>query len=98
MHYDGLEVAESSIQFMALVRGIPLRIAHRNEPWPGDRTEGIPEPMRTNAASVDSELAALGMGKRQITGPIPNPYFKNGSRIKDATLPTLLLVCRLDGA
>lgn len=98
MHYDGMEVAESSIQFVVLMRGIPLRIAPTDEPWPGDRTDGIPEPMRVNAASVDSELAVLGMGKRQITGPIPNPYFKNASRFKDATLPTLLLVCRLDAA
>ncbi|WP_299451448.1 TIGR03790 family protein [uncultured Pigmentiphaga sp.] len=98
MHYDGLEVAESSIQFMVLMRGIPLRIAHRNESWPGDRPESVPDPMKTNAASVDSELAVLGMGKRQISGPIPNPYFRNTSRIRDAALPALLLVCRLDGA
>lgn len=98
MQYDGMEVAESSIQFVALMRGIPLRIANLSEPWPGDRTEGVPQPMLMNAAAVDSELALLGTGKRQITGPIPNPYFKSLSRVKDAALPTLLLVCRIDAA
>lgn len=92
------EVAESSIQFVALMRGIPLRIAHHEGEWPGDDRSKATGPLAHDEASVDSELAVLGSGTRQITGPLPNPYFKNYGRLRDAAIPSLLLVCRLDAA
>lgn len=93
-----LEVAESSIRFVAIMRGIPLRIARHEGDWPGNMTAKVQPPFSPNEASVDSELAIMGAGLRQITGPIPNPYFKSAQRLQQAALPQLLLVCRLDAA
>lgn len=91
-------VEESSIRFVALIRGIPLRIAPATLPYAGDRQQAFPAPLNHNEAAVDSELAMLGTGSRQITGPSPNPYYGNFGRFQDAALPSLLLVCRLDAA
>jgi hypothetical protein len=47
-----------------------------------------------NEASVDSELAALGLFSRQISGATPNPYFKDFRTIKELEGTPLLLVAR----
>jgi uncharacterized protein (TIGR03790 family) len=49
-----------------------------------------------NEASVDSELAVLGLFSRQISGAAINPYFQNFRPIAELENPALLLVCRLD--
>jgi len=90
-----LPVSDNRIRFIALMRGIPLKIASTGN-YPGDSFKGIPQ-FGTNAAAVDSELATLGLRTRKITGPFWNPYFKSFTPFMDAPLAPFMLVCRLDG-
>ena len=94
---NGPRVEGSSIRFVVLMRGIPLKIAAATN-YPGDDSEKPRSELRHNEAAVDSELAALGIGTRQITGPLDNKYFRSFSRLEDTPLAPLLLVCRLDAA
>ena len=88
-------VDESKIRFVALMRGIPLKIAPVAA-WPGDKPVTNPSQFNHNEAAVDSELALLGAATRQISGPLDNPCFKNPAGWQKA--PWLLMVCRLDAA
>ena len=96
---DGVTVNASCIHFVALMRGIPLRIATVSD-YPGNNPKpgGSDAISSHNEASVDSELAVLGMFTQQISGAIKNFYFRAFAPIADAPLPTMLLVCRLDAA
>jgi uncharacterized protein (TIGR03790 family) len=89
-------VEASCIHFVALMRGIPLKIAPQSEPYAGDSSEGPPQVMAHNEASVDSELAVLGVYSRRISGGLNNPYFRSYQRVAESGFPALLLVCRLD--
>jgi len=90
-----LRVEANKIRFVALMRGIPLKIAP-TVGYPGDIQTGPPVISTRNEASVDSELAALAILSRTISGALNNPYFGNSTRFAAANLPALLLVCRLD--
>lgn len=73
-------------KYLVLCHGLPLKIR-----GPGDK-------MNTEAASVDSELAALKLelvsGKKApLPGSIPNPYF----RAPRGAVPAIFLVTRLGG-
>ncbi len=57
-------VAANSIRFIALVKGMPLKIS-RAPDYPGDPPAAGPVGNR-NEASVDSELAVLPLHSRQI--------------------------------
>jgi uncharacterized protein (TIGR03790 family) len=87
-------VASNSIRFVALIKGIPLKIRPTPD-YPGDKPGGPPLGNR-NDASVDSEVAALGAFSDQISGPIPNPYFQSYRAIAEVDHSAVLLVCRLD--
>jgi uncharacterized protein (TIGR03790 family) len=88
-------ISSNRIRFVALMRGIPLKI-RPTQNYPGDFCRQ-PSPIKEqNAASVDSELAVLGGFTRSISGIVPNPYYRSYSRISDTNLPGLMLVCRLD--
>jgi len=88
-------VLTSSIRFVAVIRGMPLKIRSTTAAYPGD--EPGPGPVgNRNEASVDSELAVLGSFSRQISGVLPNPYFQSFRPIGDLENAALLLVCRLD--
>ena len=89
----GARVAESTIRYVALMRGVPLRIA-AVAAAEGDRPLAGSSPLNHNEAAVDSELAVLGMQTRQISGPLENPVFRK----PEAQIPWLLRVCRLDAA
>jgi uncharacterized protein (TIGR03790 family) len=88
-------VMATSIRFVALIKGMPLKIRAALEPYPGDKRGGGPIDDR-NEASVDSELATLGYFSPQISGAKPNTYFKSFQSIDQWEDPALLLVCRLD--
>ena len=101
--FDGRrEVAASSIRFVALIRGIPLKVRTTIEPPAPDK----PAPPRPNGdhpidghdeASVDSELSVLGAFQDNRFGIVPNPYFRRFSPVLDSSVTAgLLLVCRLD--
>ena len=84
----------NSIRFVALIKGIPLKIRAETAPYPGDK-QGV-SPGDHNEASVDSELAVLARSTHQISGPLINPYFQSYRAINEFEEQSLLLVCRLD--
>ena len=88
-----LGVMSSSIHFVALMKGVPLKIRSTTD-YPGDKRAA--PPTDRNEASVDSELTTLARYSRQISGPLNNPYFQSHSPIATFGDSTLLLVCRLD--
>lgn len=86
-------VSASSIRFIALMKGMPLKI-RAAENYPGDKSDGGPINNR-NEACVDSELSTLAYFRREISGAMINPYFQSYRPIRDAP-EIVLLVCRLD--
>ncbi len=89
-------VEANKIRFIALMRGMPLKIAERPK-YPGDSQNGPPPVGIVNAAAVDSELSVLGLNSRQISGALVNPYFRGFASMEDFRHPEVMLVCRLDG-
>ena len=92
----GKRVQTLGIHFVALIRGMPLKIRPIATPYLGDNPAGGGPVQGRNEASVDSELSALGFFTRQISGAITNPYFQGFRPIKELTAAPLLLVTRLD--
>jgi uncharacterized protein (TIGR03790 family) len=88
-------VIANKIRFVALIRGIPLKISTTAN-YEGDKTNGLAPVGNVNAAAVDADLAVLGLNTRMISGPLKNPYFRSFTPIAEAERPELLLVCRLD--
>lgn len=95
---SGGEVVDTSIRFVALIRGVPLKI----EPDPGIPSAKTDERMPAaiasrNDASVDSELACMGLSASPAAGIVENPYFGRFTPIlEESVYPGLLLVSRLD--
>ncbi len=86
----------NEIWAMVLMRGIPLKIA----PDPSlVETPPLQEALRTNAASVDSELALLPFSGLPRSGLILNPYYTEGRTHRFDRIDALdsILVGRLDG-
>ena len=86
--------SENSIRFVALIKGIPLKIKATSD-YPGDQVGPAPIGNR-NEASVDSELAVLGAYAHQISGFVANPYFQSYRAITESDNSPVMLVCRLD--
>lgn len=91
-------VVQSSIRFVALIRGIPLKIARDASIPPPADTRGIPQVISSrNDASVDSEIAALGLSEWEPASIVENPYFGRFTQIlDDSVFPGMLLPARLD--
>ena len=93
---QGDRVIETKIRFVALVRGMPLKILRQEggvAPRPG-QTEPVAS---RDEASVDSELAVLATQNDAGAGAVENPYYGSFIPIRELmTEPGLLLVCRLD--
>jgi uncharacterized protein (TIGR03790 family) len=94
VHGGQTTIAANSIRFIALIKGMPLKIRAASD-YPGDKPGAAPIRNR-NDASVDSELATLGAFSSQISGALPNPYFQSYRAITDFENSALMLVCRLD--
>jgi uncharacterized protein (TIGR03790 family) len=96
------EAASNRIRFVALMRGMPLKIRttipppEPNKPPPPRPNGG--DPVRSHdEASVDSELATLGVFIDDNFGVVSNPYFRRFVPALDGGLPpAMMLVCRLD--
>jgi uncharacterized protein (TIGR03790 family) len=94
---DAGRVENTKIRFVALMRGIPLKISQFAS-YPGDKSDGEPPEIFTrNSAAVDSELSVLGLWSKQISGVQQNPYYRETKTIAETDLESQLLVCRLDG-
>ena len=89
-----VEVSASSIHFVALIKGVPMKIRPAAN-YPGDQPGAGPIASR-NEASVDSELAVLGRFSPAISGAVTNPYFQSYRPINEFENASILLVCRLD--
>ena len=99
---DQTEVTGSRIRYIALMRGMPLKIKTTIVPPAPDK----PPPPRPNGgdpigghdeASVDSELSILGAFRDDHFGIVNNPYYRRFAPILDSAVTSgLLLVCRLD--
>jgi len=87
-------VRASKIHFVALIRGIPLKI-RATTPSPGEQVDNNQISSDTRA-SVDSELSVLGIPSTPLGGPGNNPYFQSFKSITEIENLPLLLVCRLD--
>lgn len=91
-------VFEHSIDYLVICRGVPLRIAH--DPALVDEKEllanGKRQEFATNQASVDNELALVGVGAGPIMGFVPNPLYGAGEPSL-RTGPRVVKVMRLDG-
>lgn len=88
---------------VVLCRGVPLRISNDSSKLPplppAKDGESAPShgPLGTNCASVDSEIALLGVPETAANGAIVNPFFKD-ALTKNIPLRKLFLrVARLDG-
>ncbi len=88
-------VTSNTIRFLVLMRGIPLRIKQADD-YPGNFCHQPAPISESNRASVDSELAVLGLFTRGISGFVPNPYYRSFKRIGETRLPALMLPARLD--
>ncbi len=94
--WQGGRIVDSKIRFVVLMRGMPLKVKSKGlEVLP---RKDQPQPIASrDEASVDSELAAMGLGEVSASGLVPNPFFRRFAPIVDSiTDPGLLLVCRLD--
>jgi uncharacterized protein (TIGR03790 family) len=82
--------ARQLIRVVVLIRGMPLRIGRTQETAPAARED---------EASVDSEIAAMGLGSNVTAGALPNPYFNKAVHFPlDQSSEGMLLVARLDAA
>ncbi|MDQ6861980.1 MAG: TIGR03790 family protein [Verrucomicrobiota bacterium] len=91
---DPAEVIGNTIKFVALIKGMPLKIKPA-EGYPGDQPQGAPLGTR-NDASVDSEVAVLGRVSPVISGIVGNPFFQSYRAAIEGIDPAMMLVCRLD--
>lgn len=88
-------VTANRIRFLVLMRGLPLRIKPASG-YAGDFCNQ-PSPIKdSNSACVDSELAALGLFTRGISGVVPNPLFRSFARYSENGQPGILYTGRLD--
>jgi uncharacterized protein (TIGR03790 family) len=89
-----LAPTQSKIRILVCMRGVPSRIAGVGPALPPPAGE---QPFtRTTQASVDSELALLGVEGLPVEGMLNNPYFKLEKTAAEARLP-MMLVGRIDG-
>ncbi len=89
---QGPQVVSQDIRVVVLMRGVPLRIK---------RSSDNPDLVATEAdeASVDSEIASLGLLGRPLAGPMENRYFQSMRRFADHyEARGQLIVGRLDAA
>jgi uncharacterized protein (TIGR03790 family) len=88
-------VSNSSVQFAAIIKGIPLKIRPTDAPFSGDEPGAGPI-ANHNEACVDSEISVLALSYKQISGAVSNPYYQSFRGIREFENAILLLACRLD--
>ncbi len=99
---QGPMAVENKMRIIAVIYGMPLRIAPIPQPPKTDPETGNPVSQpgaagADSAASVDSELMRLGILSPTIDGPLINPYFDKDVPIANAKLPMMMVAGRIDG-
>lgn len=91
---------ERRIFCVVLCRGVPLRVANDASRLPKiDEASGAKRgPLDVNCASVDSEIALLGVPGTAVNGAVVNPFFKENREKSGVAKRIFLRVARLDGA
>jgi uncharacterized protein (TIGR03790 family) len=85
-----------TISYLVVCRGVPLKVVHE----PLIAAEAIPQAanpaFKTNAASVDGELALVALSNTPLIAFVPNPLFRNDA---PSTIQAnqIVKVGRLDG-
>jgi uncharacterized protein (TIGR03790 family) len=93
---DGEKRVENmTIHFVALIKGLPLKIRATAATYRDDKP-GAGAVESRNEASVDSELSALALFSPQISGAFNNRYFQSYKPIREFNDMPILLVTRLD--
>lgn len=88
-------IIATRVRFLAIMRGIPLKIAHDESILP--MAQQAPPIGTRNDASLDSELMALAIPGAGPAGAVPNPYFRRFLRATDLSAqPEILLAARVD--
>jgi uncharacterized protein (TIGR03790 family) len=89
-------ISGHKISYLVVCRGVPLKVL--NDPLlPAENAPVAGNPaFKTNAASVDGELALLAMGNPPLIAFVPNPLFNN-NRPSALQLNQIVKVSRLDG-
>lgn len=90
---QGTIAVQTTIRVLALMRGLPLRVAEK-APVPPAPAPGAGQ---HNASSVDSELAIAGLFDKSTTGPLANPYFNRPVPFHTLPITPMFLVGRIDG-
>ena len=99
---DGPQATASTRRVLAVMSGVPLRIAEDPPAAPSGTPAPAPSPtpsggQQTTAASVDSELTLLGAPGVTAAGVINNPYFRKDEAFATGAPPAVMLVGRVDG-
>ncbi|MFZ4767053.1 MAG: TIGR03790 family protein, partial [Roseimicrobium sp.] len=83
-------VVQARVSILLLMHGVPSKIIRQRE---------NPKQAEQDEASVDSELASLGLPGVRLAGGVPNPYFNQTERFNAVPAAQgMLLVTRLDAA
>jgi uncharacterized protein (TIGR03790 family) len=94
----GMETVDNRICYVALMYGVPLRIAGEPVNEQVARTNGVPAGVMRTEAAVDSELALLPTVGAPAAGPLRNPFFGTVlPRFEPPLNQKIVLVGRLDG-
>ena len=93
------QIFNDSMQAICVCKGIPLSI--QNDPGKASTLEinykkRIPEKIQKNESAVDSELAIFLIQDTPKIGFVPNPFFKNESKIDKAEEIKYLAVTRIE--
>lgn len=84
---------DRKIYALLLMADLPMKIRHEQPvPPPGKGVDQV----KTDRASVDSELALMAMADYQKESWLGNPYFNKNESFVDSGLP-IVLVSRIDG-
>jgi len=89
-------ISGHKISYLVVCRGVPLKVV--NDPQlPAETIPAAANPVfKTNAASVDGELALLALSNPPLIAFVPNPLFNN-DRPSALQLNQIVKVSRLDG-
>ncbi|MEM6911371.1 MAG: TIGR03790 family protein [Verrucomicrobiota bacterium] len=100
---QGIQATRNRIRLLVLMRGVPLRIKREVSPELREtiaaaKAAGQTPPKEPlNEASVDSELALLGVFAAPAEGFVKNPFFEKDESFLKLPVAGMLLVGRLDG-
>lgn len=84
------------ISYLVVCRGVPLKVVHESMIAPEAIPQAANPAFKTNAASVDGELALVALSNTPLVAFVPNPLFKNDA---PSTIQAnqIVKVGRLDG-